>query len=203
VRLLGHRNAGEVEVLLPADGLDTVVDVVGDLTLPEEILLRAAHLCSLVACARGVIASVLTQRAGDECIGAAVVRLALPSRDQNLGRAFFGGVGVQAVAFAIALALAELVGGLLAVGPAIRRGRAGHAPRHHGGRLRQARQIVHGLARAFDRRQDRGQLVEQLAHFVDQPGIFLARRGSGRRWRWSGLWRLIPETGCRRRSLPT
>src|SRR5262249_26073034 len=47
VRLLAHGNAGDVEVLAAADGLDAVIDVVGDLARSEEILLRAAHGRSL------------------------------------------------------------------------------------------------------------------------------------------------------------
>src|SRR5205085_9152363 len=112
-------------VLLPPDGLDAVIDVVGDLTLSEEVLLRAAHRRSFVARAQA-ITSVLAQRAGHESIGAAVVRFALPARNQNLGRAFLGRVGVQALAFLVALALAELVGGLLAVGRTVGRDRTGH-----------------------------------------------------------------------------
>src|SRR5581483_4650684 len=38
----------DVEILPAANGLDAVIDVVGDLALSEEILLRAAHMRSLL-----------------------------------------------------------------------------------------------------------------------------------------------------------
>src|SRR6516162_10247576 len=75
--------------------------------------------------------SLLAQRAGDESVGAAVASFALPAWDQDLRRAALRRVGVQALAFLIALVPAEPVSGLFAVGRAVWRSRADGASRHH------------------------------------------------------------------------
>src|SRR5579864_6576215 len=75
---------------------------------------------------------LLAQRCGDIGIGAAIVRLALATGDQDFGRALFGGIGVEALALAIAFGLAELVGRRLAVRRTIARCRTRGSPRHHG-----------------------------------------------------------------------
>src|SRR5579859_915951 len=113
----------------------------------------------------------------------AIVRLALPSRNQDLGRAGLGGIGVEAAAFLESLALAELVGAGLAIRRGIGTKWTDRSPRHHRAGPGEPRQritrILHGalgacveiverLARAL-RGHD---LVEQLAHFMDQAGIF-------------------------------
>src|SRR5207244_10442047 len=53
VRLLAHRNAGDVKVLFAADGLDAVIDVVADLACSEKVLLDPAHGTLLACCLRG------------------------------------------------------------------------------------------------------------------------------------------------------
>src|SRR5579871_6074840 len=57
----------------------------------------------------------LAKRAGDEVVRAAIARLPLPTRDHHLRRAGLRRIGVEAVALFIAFALAELIGGGLAV----------------------------------------------------------------------------------------
>ena len=53
VRLRRHRDAGDVEVLLAAQRLHAIVGVVGDLALPEEILLDAVGMLGLLAIPSG------------------------------------------------------------------------------------------------------------------------------------------------------
>src|SRR6516165_4287695 len=132
---------------------------------------------------------LLAQRGRYVIVRAAVVRFPLAAGDQHLGRTFLGGVGIEALARLVALALAERVGGGLAVRRAVDGDRAKGASRHHRGWLGQSRQrvarvlgagvqIVDGLARTLQRRQD---LAEQLAHFMNQAWILGRLRRSGRR----------------------
>src|SRR6185369_15990546 len=107
-------------------------------------------------------------------------------------RAFFGGVGVEALSFLETLALAELVGAGLAIRRAIRGHHASRAPAHHGRRFCEIGQalagvpgarveIVEGLTWGLQRRQDRFGFLEQLSDLVEQARIFLARRRRLRR----------------------
>src|SRR6185437_536609 len=85
---------------------------------------------------------LLAQRCRDVCISMTVVRLALAAGDQDFGRAFFGGIGVEALALAVALGLAKLVGGRLAVRRAVGTCRTRGSPRYHGAGLGQPRQRI-------------------------------------------------------------
>ena len=51
---------------------------------------------------------LLAERGRNVIVRAAVLGLALPSRDQHFGRTGLGGIGVEAFALLVALALAEL-----------------------------------------------------------------------------------------------
>src|SRR6266481_2507487 len=137
--------------------------------------------------------TLLAQRLAHIILGLAVARLPFAARQAHFRRAFFGRVGVEALAFLVALALTEPVGAGLAVWCAVGGHHARRAPGHHQRRLRHIRQalagilcagveIVDGLAWALHFRQDRERFLEQLSHFIDQARIFLARR-----WRRRGL----------------
>src|SRR6516165_3535486 len=78
---------------------------------------------------------LLAERGRDVVVGAAVLGLALPSRDQHFGRTGLRGIGVETFALLVALALAELVGTRLAVRRAGGRDRTDHAPGYHRARL--------------------------------------------------------------------
>src|SRR3981189_2024427 len=58
---------------------------------------------------------LLANRPGHVIFGLAVTRLALATGDEYLRRAFFGCIGVETLAFLVALVLAEFVGARLAV----------------------------------------------------------------------------------------
>src|SRR5215813_8818318 len=68
--------------------------------------------------------SLLAERRRDVGVGLAILRLALAAGDQDLCRAAFGGIGVEALAFLVALALAQEVGRHAAVRRAVGGGRA-------------------------------------------------------------------------------
>src|SRR5579871_6702810 len=101
---------------------------------------------------------LLAQGRGDVIVGAAIVRLALAAGDQHLRRTGLGGIGVEALALFVALALTQPVGGGLAVWRAVGAGRTECSSRNHRAgvqtRQRIARilgarvEIVEGLARA-------------------------------------------------------
>src|SRR6202051_5248861 len=135
---------------------------------------------------------LLAQRPDHVVFGPAVARLAFAARQEHLRRAFLGGVGVEALAFLVALGLTELVGAGLAVRRAVGSHHARRAPGDHQRRLCHVRQalaglfgagveIVDGLARALHFRQDRERFLEQLSHLIDQARIVLARRWLYRR----------------------
>ena len=69
------------------------------------VRLMGAPCCSR-ACAQFWHSALVTKVSVRQSSG-----LRLPPGDQNLGRAFLGGIGVEALAFLVALALAELIGG--------------------------------------------------------------------------------------------
>src|SRR5215470_18950439 len=125
---------------------------------------------------------LLAQRLDHKVFRLAVAGLALAAGDEGLWRAFFGSVRVEALAFLVALALAEPVGPQLAIRRAIGGDRAGDAPGYHGRRLCHVAQIVQRLRRALDLWQYRDRFVPELSEFVDQPRILFAR-GRGRRLR--------------------
>src|SRR5258708_1498708 len=79
--------------------------------------------------------TLLAQSPRHEIFGPAVVGAALVPRQERDRRAFFGGIGVEALAFLETLALAELVGAGLAFRCALGGDHAGRAPAHHRRRL--------------------------------------------------------------------
>src|SRR4051812_39608970 len=81
------------------------------------------------------VLTLLAQRPGHVIFGLAVARLALAAGDVHFRRALFGGVGIDALAFLVALALAQLVGAGLAVRSAVGGDGAGGASLHHQRRL--------------------------------------------------------------------
>src|SRR5690242_10348009 len=114
---------------------------------------------------------LLAERPGHIIFGLAVARLALVARQVHFRRAFLGRIGVEALAFLVALALAQPVGAGLAVRGAVGRDKTRRAPAHHdlgsrdirqalAGVLRARVEIVDGLARALQRRQQRSGFLE-------------------------------------------
>src|SRR5258708_35512241 len=86
--------------------------------------------------------TLLAQRPDHVIFGLAVARLAFAARQVHFRRAFFGRVGVEALALLVALALTELVGAGLAVRRAVGGHHARRAPGDHQRRLRHVRQAL-------------------------------------------------------------
>src|ERR1700731_1785585 len=82
--------------------------------------------------------ALLTQRAGDEVVGSAILRLSWSAGNQYFRRTSFRGIGIEALALLEALGQAELVGAGLAVRGAVGGNWAYHPSRHHRGRLCQS-----------------------------------------------------------------
>src|SRR5215211_4218620 len=74
---------------------------------------------------------LLAERPGHVIFGLAITRFALAARQVDFRRALFGGIGVEALAFLVALGLTELVGARLAVRRAVGGHQAGRATRYH------------------------------------------------------------------------
>src|SRR5579859_740746 len=154
--------------------------------------------CPVLEALRAWLA-LLAQRGGDVSVGAAIAGLALPPGNQHLCRAALGGIGVEALTLLVALALAERVGGRLAIRRAVGGEHADRPPRHHrtrlqprqrvacslgsvfGGLLRACIEIAERLARALHGRHDP---VDQLAHLMDQTGLFRRSLRRGLVWWW-------------------
>src|SRR5260221_9065821 len=110
--------------------------------MPDIIPSWQSGLCEGLAFRRwsGPDRALLAQRAGHVIFGFAVARLALAAGDEHLWRTFFGRIGVEALAFLVAFALAELVGARLAVRRAVGGHHTGSAPGDHQRRPRHVRQ---------------------------------------------------------------
>src|ERR1700712_256966 len=136
------------------------------------------------------VLTLLAKRPGHVIFGLAVTRLALAAGDEHFRRAFFGSVGVDTLAFLVALALAQLVGAGLAVRRTVGGDHTGRPALHHDRGLRHVGQVVagilcsilgarvevvDGLSGALDRRQQRFGFLEQFSDLVDQARIFRRR----------------------------
>jgi hypothetical protein len=127
IRLLIHRDAGDVKVLFAADGLDAVIDVVADLALSEESPARSGSWALLVLEVARVSRHLLAQRLDHE-----VSVLQSPGSRLRPGMKTLASisrsVAVEALAFLVALALAQPVGARLQSGAPLARPRRPSRP---------------------------------------------------------------------------